>query len=175
MHATWLVVAGVLTACAAGCGYSIKATSDYDHRVNFSKYGTFFMMKGNSSGNALMDERLTSDVVSALMSKGWVEVPEGEGQAAVIVHTATSAAHTYEGFYSGWGGWRWRWDGFNSPTTFVEDYKAGTVVVTIFDADTKQAFWLGSAADAISDNREKAAKIREEAVARIFAKFPPAQ
>jgi hypothetical protein len=175
MDARWLVVAGVLTASAAGCGYSIKATSDYDGRVNFSKYGTFFMLKGNSSGDSLIDARLTSDITSALMSKGWVEVPEGEGQAAVIVHTATSATHTYESFFSGWGGWRWRWGGFNSPAKFVEDFKVGTVVVTIFDADTKQAFWLGVGTDAISDNPKKAAAVREEAVGKIFEKFPPAQ
>jgi hypothetical protein len=170
-----LMVAGVLTAWVAACGYSIKATSDYDGQVDFSKYSTFFMMKGNSSGDSLMDAHLTSDVANTLISKGWIEVGEGEGHAAVIVHTATSAAHTYEDFYRGWGGWRWRWAGFNSQAKFVEDYAVGTVVVTIFDADSKQAIWIGSAADAISDNPKKAAEIREEAVARIFEKFPPAQ
>jgi uncharacterized protein DUF4136 len=175
MQARWLVLAGVLTAGAAGCGYSIKATSDYDVRVDFSKYVTFFMLKGNSSGDSVVDARLTSDVAAALLSRGWVEVPEGEGQAAVIVHIATGEAHTYESFYSGWGGWRWRWSGLDSPTKFVEDYKVGTVVVTIFDADSKQALWRGFAAEAISDSRNKAAAVRENAVAKIFATFPPAQ
>jgi hypothetical protein len=57
----------------------------------------------------------------------------------------------------------------------VEDYKVGSVIVTIFDADTKQAIWRGFAADAISDNPKQAAKIRDEAVAKIFDRFPPAQ
>jgi hypothetical protein len=174
MHARSLVVAGVLIAAATGCGYHIKTTSDYDGRVNFSNYGTFFMMKGNSSGDALMDAQLSSDVASELMSKGWAEVPEGEGQAAVIIHTATDRDHTYDTFYSGWGGWHWRWGGFKSPSKFVEDYKVGTVVVTIFDAGTKQAIWRGFAADAISDDPKQARKVREEAVARIFERFPPA-
>jgi hypothetical protein len=175
MVARWVVIVGVLMASAAGCGYSIKATSDYDNKVNFSDYGTFFMIKGNSSGSSVMDERLAADVVGALMSRGWVEVPEGEGKAAVIIHTATPSQHSYESFYDGWGGWRWRWGGFDSPTKFVEDYKIGTVVVTIFDADTRQAIWRGSAAEAISDNPKQTAKVREQAVARIFDKFPPVQ
>jgi hypothetical protein len=175
MHAKWLVVAGVLMTSTAGCGYAVKATSDYDRRVDFSNYGTFFMMKGNSTGDSLLDSRLTDDVVSALMAKGWAEVPEGEGQAAVIIHTATAAEHTYETFYNGWGGWHWRWGGFKTPSKFVEDYKVGTVVVTIFDANTKQAIWRGFATDAMSDNSKQAAKVREEAIARIFDRFPPAQ
>lgn len=175
MRAKWLVLAGVLMTSTAGCAYRIKATSDYHGRVNFSKYVTFFMVKGNSSGDPLKDERLASDVASALMSKGWAEVPEGEGVAAVIIHTATSDERTYEAFYNGWGGWHWRWVGFSSPTKFVEEYKVGTVVVTIFDAGTKQAIWRGFAADAISDNPKAATKVRDEAVAKIFEKFPPEQ
>ena len=75
MHARWLVVASVLMASAAGCGASIKATSDYDGRVNFSNYGTFFMLKGNSTGDSVMDARLASGVGTALLAKGWVQVP----------------------------------------------------------------------------------------------------
>jgi len=172
MLAKWLVAAGVLMASTAGCGYSIKADSDYDARVNFSNYGTFSMMKGNSSGDSLTDARLASDVASALMSKGWAEVPEGEGQAAVIIHIATDAEHTHETFSKRWSGWHWHWGGFNSPTKVVEDYKVGTLIVTIFDANTKHAIWRGFAADAISDDPKQATKVREAAVARIFDRFP---
>ena len=175
MHARWLVVAAVLMAAAAGCGASIKATTDYDGRVNFAKYGTFFMLKGNSSGDSQVDARLVSDVGTALLARGWVQVPEGEGQVAVIVHTATGTEHDYDTFYNGWGGWRWRWSGSSSPTKFIEDYKVGTVVVTIFDADTKQAIWRGFAADAISREPDRLAKVREASVARMFDKFPPAE
>src|SRR5258705_3951206 len=61
------VVALSLTAC----GYSIKTASDYDRDVNFKSYKTFFMMKGNSSGNPLLDQRAAADVRQALASKGW--------------------------------------------------------------------------------------------------------
>jgi hypothetical protein len=49
------------------------------------------------------------------------------------------------------------------------------MVVTIFDADTKQAIWRGSATDAISPNPKHAVRAREAAVAKIFEKFPPIQ
>ena len=168
MQPRWLVVAGVLMASAAGCAYSIKATSDYDTRVDYSSYGTFFVLKGNSSGDSLTDARLDTDVATALLAKGWVEVPEGEGQAAVVVHTATGAEHSYDSFYNGWGGWQWRWRGLSG----VEDYKVGTVVVTIFDASSKQAIWRGFAPDAISEPPADLVKVHDPAIARMFDMFP---
>ncbi len=168
-----LIAAAVLVVSAAGCGYGIKAATDYDRAINFANYGTFFMVKGNSSGNSVIDARLKLDVENALAAKGWAEVPEGEGQAVVVIHTATGTEHTYQSFYSAWGGWRPRWA--SSAVTFAEDYKPGTVVVTIFDADSKQAIWRGLAADAISDDSKSAIRVREHAVATMFAKFPPTQ
>jgi Domain of unknown function (DUF4136) len=177
MHLRHLAAAGALALLSTACGYSIKASTDYDHNVKFSNYHSFFMMKGNSSGNALLDQRAADDVKSALTNKGWMEVPEGEGQTAVVVHAATKTKHTYETLYDGWGGWGWRggWGrGFGGSTTFVNDYKIGTLVVDIFDAKTKQAIWHGNASDALSNNATKNARATEEAVDKMFQAFPPA-
>jgi hypothetical protein len=182
MNARYLVAAAALALCTTACGYSIKASTDYDHSVQFANYKSFFMMKGNSSGNSLLDQRAADDVKSALTYKGWMEVPEGEGQAAVVVHAATKTKHTYETLYDGWGGWGWRrgWGGgfgggLGGATTFVNDYKVGTLVVDIFDAKTKQAIWHGNASDAMSDSAASNVKATEAAVTKMFQTFPPAQ
>ena len=67
----------------------------------------------------------------------------------------------------------WRWGGAGGSTTLVRDYKVGSVVVDIFDANTKQAVWRGSATDALSDNPNANAKATEEAVTKMFKNFPP--
>ena len=172
MRAKWLVVAGVLMASTAGCGYNIKAVADYDRRVDFATYYTFFMMKGNSAGDPVVDARLASDVKSALLSRGWAEVPDGEGQAAVIVHTATPAEHTLDTFYRGWGDWDVRVSGLDAPLRSVEDFTVGSVIVTIFDAAGRQAIWRGVGADAISERSTQAAKVRDGVVAKMFEHFP---
>ena len=174
MKARYLVVAALMMGTVS-CGYSIKsttATTDYDTKVDFSNYNTFFIIKGNSSGNPIVDDQLISSVQNVLTEKGWLEVPEGEGRAAVVVHTATKTNHTYQTFYEGWGGWRWAGPG--SAPGFVEDYKVGTVVVTIFDAETKRAIWRGFAADAPSDSSQREAKTTENAVVKIFKSLPRA-
>ena len=172
MNAKYLVSIGAVALFTAACGYSIKTATDYNRNVRFSNYHSFSILKGNSSGNPLMDQRATADVESALTSKGWIEVPEGEGQTAVVIHAATRTKHTDEAFYAGWGGWRW--GGFGDTTTFVGDYKVGTLVVDIFDANTKRAIWHGFASDALSDSAKSNAQATEEAVDKLFRNFPGA-
>jgi hypothetical protein len=169
-----VTTAAIATLLTVGCGYSIKTATDYDRTVHFSNYHTFFMMKGNSSGNPFLDERAASDVKAALTGKGWAEVPEGQGRAVVVVHAATKTKHSYQTFYDGWGGgWRWHWGGPGSSTTLEQDYKVGTVVVDIFDADTRQAIWRGSATDALSDNQKDNTEATQAAIVKMFNNFPP--
>jgi Domain of unknown function (DUF4136) len=176
MNAKYLVCAGAVAVSAAACGYGIKTATDYDRSISFPNYRSFSVLKGNSSGNSLMDQRAQDDVARALTSKGWMAAPAGEAQAAVVVHAATKTKHTYETLYDGWGGWGWRrgWGrGFGGSTTFVNDYKVGTLVVDIFDAKTKQAIWHGTASDALSDNAKSNAQATEQAVDKMFRNFPP--
>ena len=171
-----LAVTVAVALLTGACGYSIKASSDYDHSVNFARYQTFSVMKGNSSGNPLRDQRIAADVTAALTSKAWREAPEGEAQAAVVVHTATKTKHTYQTFYDGWDGWGRRrrgWGGFTAATTYEQDYKVGSVVVDIFDAKTKEAIWHGHATGVLSGNAQQNAQINDQAVAKMFASFPP--
>jgi hypothetical protein len=175
MQLTRMTTAVIATLLIVGCGYTIRTNTDYNHAVNFSNYHTFSMMKGNSSGNPLLDQRATENVKAALAAKGWTEAPQGQAAAAVVVHAATKTKHSYQTFYDGWGGgWRYRWGGGpGSSTTYVRDYKVGTVVVDIFDAQSKEAIWRGSATDALSGNSDSNAKATEAAITKMFDNFPP--
>ncbi len=175
-----MAITGALAALTAACGYSIKATTDYDHSVNFASYQTFSIVTGNSSGNPVSDQRIGADVAAALTAKAWKEVPKDQAQATVVVNTATKTKHTYQTFYDGygWGGWGWRrWGGLGGlgggSTTYVNDYKVGTVVVDIFDGKTKEAIWHGYATDVLAGSAPENAKINQQAVTKMFASFPP--
>jgi hypothetical protein len=175
MRVTYLITAGAVALLTTACGYGIKTSTDYDRSVRFSNYQSFFIVKGNPSGNPMLDQRAAEDVANALTNKGWLDVPEGQGQAAVVVHAATKTKHTYETLYDGWGGWGWRrgWGGLGGPTTFVNDYKVGTLVVDIFDAKTKQAMWHGNASDVLSDSAKSNAQATQQAIDKMFSAFPP--
>jgi len=83
---------------------------------------------------------------------------------------------SYDNFGGGWG-WR-RWgggfdDGFGTSTTTEETYKVGTLVVDLFDTNTKKLIWRGSASDTLSDKSDKNIKKFSTAVQRMFGHFPP--
>ena len=82
----------------------------------------------------------------------------------------------YDNFGGGWG-WR-RWgggfgDGFGTSTTKEETYKVGTLVVDLFDTNTKKLIWRGSASDTLSDKSDKNIKKLNSDVQRMFDHFPP--
>jgi hypothetical protein len=172
-----IIGAGAAALSTVACGYSIRTATDYNRNVNFSNYRTFALLPGNSSGNALMDQRATADVENALTSRGWTKVPEGQAQAAVVVHAATKTKHTYQTLYDGFGGGWVSRRGFGgrmgSATTYVNNYKVGTLVVDIFDAKTKEAIWRGSASDALSNNAAANTQATEQAIDKMFGSFPP--
>jgi hypothetical protein len=173
MHVKCLTLTIAATLALVGCSQSVKTALHYNRTVHLPDYHTFFMVKGNSSGNPSFDQQVAEGIEAALMSKGWEEVPVGEGRAAVVVHAATPARHTHAMFYEDWGGWQW--EGAAAGTPLAPDYKVGTVVVDIFDADTQQAIWRGSTSDAPSGHQRDGSTAAARAVTRMFSRFPPEQ
>jgi hypothetical protein len=58
----------------------------------------------------------------------------------------------------------------------VETYTDGTVVVNLIDAKTKQVVWQGEVADVVDipvDNPVRATQQIDQAVSKMFAKYPP--
>jgi hypothetical protein len=164
-----LAAVSMAVLAAVNCG-RIEVSTDYDKPVDVSGYHTFFVLTGNSSGNPSIDQRIKTDVESALDDRGWLEVPPNESEAVIVTHAATSTKHSYDTFYAGWGGWHWH--GTDSTMPFVEDNAAGTLVVDIFDARTKHIIWRGAAADAVSDNPARKADHTHDVVQRMFKTLP---
>jgi len=147
--------------------------TDYDRSANFSQYKTYSWQTVKTS-DPLMVDRIKSAVNAVLAAKGWTEVPS-DGDAALMAVETTQNHQTLETFYDGFGGgWRWRgFGGFGETTTTVETYKVGTLVVDIFDANSKKLIWRGSGSDTLSNNSEKNIKDLDKGVTKMFNHFPP--
>ncbi len=162
-----LIGAAVLsTACAS----SIRVRSDYDHNANFKKYRTFAFRDGNSTGNPVLDQRIKTDIAGALKARGMEEARTETADAIVVAHAATRTRRSYDTFYdNGWGGWRWRWA---RPTVVVNEFEVGTIVVDVFDNQSKTAVWHGFASRVLHDDPAKDADQTDRAVTRIFKQYP---
>ena len=169
-----LVLVGVALA-VAGAAWAQDVKVDYDKAANFAAIKTFSLKIGTSWGNPIGEKRVVDEITQALNEKGWTLAPEDKADAHVVLHGAGQTKKTLNTFYSGMGGYGYRWGGMGmgSATTTESEYTVGTLVVDIFDAKTKQLMFRGTASDELSDKAEKNVKKVEKAATKMFKDFPP--
>ena len=143
---------------------------DYDHAENFNQVKTYSWSKVHTA-NSLWDDRVKDAVDKELTAKGWSQVPSG-GDVALVAVEKTSVQQQYNTFYDGFGGWRWG-GGMGDSTTTVDNYKVGTLIVSMFDGNSKQLIWKGTSSSDLSGNPEKNTKKLDKDVDKMFKKFPP--
>jgi Domain of unknown function (DUF4136) len=144
---------------------------DYDHAANFNQVKTYSWSKVKTA-NSIWDNRVKDAIDKELAAKGWTQVPSG-GDVALVAVEKTSVHQQYDTFYDGFGGWR-RWGmGMGDETTTVDNYKVGTLIVSVFDGNSKQLMWRGTSSSDLSGNPEKNTKKLDKDVQNMFKKFPP--
>jgi len=151
--------------------FAQQVKTDYDRGTDFSHYKTYSWEKVQTS-DPLWVGRIKEAVNSALAAKGLTPVESG-GDVAIVAIEMTKNQQSLNTFYNGFGG-GWRWGGgFGDATTTVDNYKVGTLVVDLFDANTKQVIWRGSSSDTLSDKSDKNIKNLDKGVQKMFDHFPP--
>ena len=166
-----LTMAAAVVIATAGCVERVPLHTADTNLTAGSGYVTFFVLPGNSSGNVDVDAQLKTAIVNALADRGLVETTPQEAEAVVVPHTATSAIHSRDGFYKGWGGWAWHTKDAQSRNG-SESYATGAVVVDIFDAWTKQLVWHGAAHEAKPVDETASTHRIDRAVHSLFKDFP---
>lgn len=171
----------VALAAFAGACATLRVTTDYNHQTDFAQFHTYSWLKVHAS-DSLWENRIRRDVNQQFAAKGWQEVPSG-GQAAVTAFGATREMPSLETFYDGFGpdfgGWYWRGWGYGGgfgggmSTTQVEYTPVGSLVVDVFNGNSKHLIWRGEAKQVLSGSPEKNEQKLMNAVSRMFANFPP--
>jgi hypothetical protein len=159
----------------ATASFAQQVKTDYDRSADFSQYKTYSWEKVQTQ-DQLWVGRIKDAVNASLAAKGWTQVDSG-GQVAIVAVEMTKNQQTLNTFYDGFGGgWGWRRfgaGGFGDATTTTENYKVGTLVVDLFDANSKNLIWRASASDTLSDKSETNIKNLDKGVQKMFDHFPP--
>jgi uncharacterized protein DUF4136 len=144
--------------------------TDHDHAIDFAKYRTFKWIKEPDPENPLMKQRIMEAINAQLEAKG-LTLAADNADLGLAANTATKQEQTLDSFYGGFPGWGWRryWGG----PVIVDTYEVGTLLVDLFDTQTKQVVWWASASDTVSDKPEKNSKNLDKAVEKMFKDFPP--
>jgi hypothetical protein len=143
---------------------------DYDHGANFNQVKTYSWSKVKTA-NSIWDDRVKDAIDKELAAKGWTQVSSG-GNVALVAIEKTSVHQQYNTFYDGFGGWRWG-GGLGDSTTTVDNYRVGTLVVSMFEGNSKQLIWRGTSSSDLSGNPEKNTKKLDKDVQKMFKDFPP--
>ena len=162
-------IATLFVLTAASLAQDVK--TDYNRSANFGQYKTYSWEKVQTK-DPLWIDRIKSAVDAQLAAKGFTQVQSG-GDISIVAMEITRNQQTLNTFYDGFGG-GWRWGGgFGNATTTTETYKVGTLVVDLFDTNTKEVIWRGSASDTLSNNSDKNIKNLDKGVQKMFKHFPP--
>lgn len=165
-----LLVFVLLSAASASAQ---KVSVDFDKDADFSKYNTFTVALNQSEPprDPLMAQRALKGVTYHLTLKGLREVEESPDLYVVLYGIRDQEKQLNVTGY-GYGG-RWGRYGGGTATATTTTYNIGTLVVDIYDAQTKQLVWRGVGSDTLSDKPEKNEKKLNKALDKLFKKFPP--
>jgi Domain of unknown function (DUF4136) len=163
----------LLLATMSVPAFADHVTVDYSHSTNFALLKTYSFAEVHTT-NSLWDSRVKDAINQQLAAKGWVEVPTG-GAVAVVAVEKISVQQQVDTMYDGFGGGR-RFGfggGMGEATTSVDDYKVGTLVVSMFDANSRNLIWRGTSSRDLTGNPEAKTKKLDSDVQKMFRKFPP--
>src|SRR6266699_1169431 len=167
---TALVLA--MTTFVASTVLAQKITTESAPGTDLHSYKTFMWIKQPNVPDPILKQRIVDEVNAQLTAKGYRLVADG-ADLGVAAHLATRTEKTLNTFYDGFGG-GWRWGGgFGNATTTVDNYKVGTLVVDLFDANNKNLIWRGSSSDTLSDKSDKNIKNLDKGVEKMFEHYPP--
>ena len=168
-----LMMAVSATLVLAGCS-TLKTSVDYDRSAKFSTYKTFSWRGSEEIGNSLLAKRIESAVTGELAKKGLTQASGEDADLWVVAHPRLSKETQITTYDSGWG-YGWRYHG-GMTTSTVEEIPVGTLIVDLVDAKQKELVWRGTASDTLNPEAtpEEREKKLAEAVAKMFATYPPA-
>ncbi len=160
-----------------------QATSDYDKNVDFTKYKTYsFAGWEKDSDKQLTDfdkKRILEAFKSEFDSRGMKLVQENPDAMITLflvteAKTSTTAYTNYTGGM-GYGAARWGWGmGMGSATTTYSenDYTEGTMVVDMYDEESKALVWQGTMKTDVEENPQKREKTIPKKTKKLMKSFP---
>ena len=156
----------------AAASFAQDVKTNYDHGADFSRYKTFSWEKVQIA-NPVWADRIKAAIAADLAKEGWRPVESG-GDIAVIALEMDEMHQTLNTYYDAFGGiWSWK-GGYTDFTTTIDTYQVGTLVVDLFDANSKKLVWRGSSSKSLSNKSDKNLKNLDKGVQKMFEHFPPA-
>ncbi|UXP31790.1 DUF4136 domain-containing protein [Reichenbachiella agarivorans] len=164
-----------------------QVKSDYNKDADFSKYKTYtfagWEKNSSESVNDFDKKRILDALKSEFDSRG-MTLAETGGDATITLFivvdekTSTTAYTTYNGGmgYGGRWGWGYGAGGMGTSTTSYSenDYTEGTLVVDMYDTESKDLVWQGILTAVVKEKPEKREKGIPKKISKLMKTYPVA-
>lgn len=177
---TILMYIGILfLSLSAQLSFS-QVTSDYDKTVDFSKYKTYSFAGWQDNSDKILNKFDKERILTALQAefdKRNFKLIEGKGDATIVLYImvedkkSTTAYNNYVGGMGYRGGWGYGMG--NVSTTYSEsDYRQGTLVVDMYDEESKNLVWEGIIQTVVEEKPQKREKSIPKKVQKLMKQYP---
>jgi uncharacterized protein DUF4136 len=180
-----VVTVAVLLIGSSVAAFAGNVRTDYDHTTNFSQYNSYSWGKVQTS-NPFFVSRIQQAVDKQLQAKGWTLMPTG-GAVTVFATDNIQNQEQVQTMYDnlgggwgggwGWGGWGWGggWGnpGFGTATTTTTEQPVSSLVIDLFDGNSKKLVWRGLATEDLSSNADRNTRMVDGDINNMFENFPP--
>lgn len=164
-----MTLAVALVACIAVTGQDVKHNSMPG--VDFSKFHTYKWVgiEGGAHPNQIMDAEIKQAIDAQLATKGLTKTDDDKADLYVGYQVAVDQ----EKQWNAWGTGRGFGGGMASATQST--INVGSLVLDMYNPNTKQLVWTGTATKAIdpSSNQEKNQKSLNKAMQKLLKEYPP--
>lgn len=174
---TGTLLLAVLASCAA-VQPTMQVSADRNPAANFAAYATYAWATPPMQAPAwpAQDDRVSFDwqlrgLVDQQMTRlGYTSVSPGQSDL-ILSYGVRTEEETINDSFSAYSKYRAQ-GGTESPgTAWVMGYERGTLTIDAYDARSRQLIWFGQASAVV--NPSLRAERLPQAIARIFASFPP--
>ncbi|TLX74991.1 DUF4136 domain-containing protein [Labilibacter sediminis] len=173
----------ILIAIAMASCSSVKVVTDQDKSVDFTQYKTYNFLGWQDDSDKMLssfDKKRIKESFKKEMDARGMTYAEENGDIAITLfvvvdqQTSTTAYTDYYGrSYRGYRRYRGGWGHGYATTTYTEeDYLQGTLVVDVFDGDSKDQVWQGIAKSTIDENPSRREKTIPKKINALMKKFP---
>lgn len=174
-----LILAAIAAIGVTGCASAMNVSSHVERGLDVSQYRTYEWGPADAlpTGDARLDrdpffqDRVQGAVEKAMAARGFAW-SEASGTPDLRIHFHANISERLDinqidvtrGYCTG--------EGCTPPVT---QYEAGTLVIDVMDARTNRLLWRGWAQNAVKDmleDQDTMARQIDEAVTRMFDRFP---
>jgi hypothetical protein len=161
------------------CSTSIKVQTDYTEGTNYEKYKTYKIVEVEADKTGINEITLTrviNAVKREMESKGFSKSNNPDLEVHLIGLVANKVDTDVYTDYYGRGYYR-RSFGYGIPSTRVDvtEYKEGTLIIDLVDAEKGQLVWQGIGTARMNEDPKGRAERVNKAVMQILREYPPSK